>query len=623
MVQFSSMSRTLLRAMPFVFAVRAFFTHLGATADVANHANQHISYSSKLIGLMTNLRCLLVTKIKASIDPLIRAKKNVAVRVWRRETLLVRHEINLIGSSAAGAGLTALGRVADMVSSDVEPGLRRGSPTSVRSKLSRSGSIVFTSLVSLMSTNATSAPTDLDPTFATSGLYEYTTGTGLSSVNVSALQPDGASVHAGSCTTPATGSRPCIFRLTANGAFDNGFGTGAVGEPRSLSGMASVLSIAVDSQGRVVTVGDCANATGTVTAMCAQRRLSDGTLDSTFAGGTVALLEQAPSSYANSVLIDGSDRVLMAGKCEEKTWCVVRLTMSGVLDQTFANGTGIARRVWPGLIQTYSEINVLVANVDGSYIAAGRCNDTAGGIRACVASLNASGTAFSAFGSGTFWIGRENSRVAAAGFQASGKLVLIGSCNDASANDICLIRLTSSGLIDTSFGTAGYVRTLVATTSGARAGAIQEDGRIIVVGICSGQGCAVRYDINGALDRSFGLDGVYRPGGNVVQQFTTIHIDALGRLLFGGICFDLNAGSVLQCVQRSKGGPTDYARCSLDVDGDGVIASEVDRTLLLRSTMGFSEDRVTEGLSFPTHALRKNASEIRRFLITHCKLRLP
>jgi uncharacterized delta-60 repeat protein len=582
MVQFSSMPRTVLRATPFAFAARTFFTVRAATATSANSDVHLFFYTSHYVGRKLILRYLLTNAIMSLIAQFIRAIRRIAVgSMWCGESAVVQ-----------------------------------------RSRIVTIASIVFTSLVSLMSTDTVAAPTDLDPTFATNGLYEYTTGTGFSSVNVSALQPDGASVHAGSCTTPATGSRPCIFRLTANGAFDNGFGTGVVGEPRLLSGMASVFSIAVDSQGRVVTAGDCANAVGSITAMCAQRRLSDGTLDSTFAGGTVALLEQAPSSYATSLLIDRNDRVVMGGRCEEKVWCVARLTTGGELDTTFANGAGIARLTWPGLIQTYSEINVLVANVDGSYIAVGRCRDNVGGVRACVATINASGSVFSPFGSGTFWMGRESSRVVAVGFQATGKLVLMGSCNDASANDICLIRLTPGGSIDTSFGNAGYVRTLVGLSSGARAGAIQDDGRIIVVGICSGQGCAVRYDINGALDRSFGNNGVFRPGGNVVEVFTTIHIDALGRLLTGGMCFDLDAGSVLQCVQRIKGGPTDYARCSLDIDGDGVIASEVDLALLLRSTMGFSEDGLTESLSIASHASRKNASGIRRFLATHCNLRL-
>jgi uncharacterized delta-60 repeat protein len=582
MVHLSSMPRAVLRATPFAFAVRTFFTVRAATTAFASKDIYLCLYVPHYFGRKLTFYYLLRNSLRRLIANIIGAIRPMAVSpMWCGDSAVAPH-----------------------------------------SRIVTVASTVFTSFVSLMSTDATSAPTDLDASYATNGRYEYTIGTGLSSINATSLQPDGATVHVGSCTTSATGSRPCIFRLSSNGAFDNGFGTGAVGESRSLSGMASVFTIAVDSQGRVVTVGECSNAVGSITAMCAQRRLSDGTLDSTFAGGTVALLEQAPGSYATSMLIDSSDRVVMGGRCEEKVWCVARLTTGGELDTAFANGAGIARLTWPGLIQTSSEINVLVANVDGSYIAVGRCRDNAGGIRACVASINAGGSVFSPFGSGTFWMGRESSRVASAGFQASGKLVLVGSCNDASANDICLIRLIPGGSIDTSFGNAGYVRTLVGLSSGARAGAIQDDGRIVVVGRCSGKACAVRYDINGALDRSFGVDGVFQPGGNVVEGFTTIKIDALNRLVFGGMCFAPDPVGVRQCVQRTTGGPTDYARCSLDIDGDGVIASEVDLALLLRSTMGFSEDAVTEGLSFATHARRKDAPGIRRFLSTHCTLRL-
>jgi hypothetical protein len=171
------------------------------------------------------------------------------------------------------------------------------------------------------------------------------------------------------------------------------------------------------------------------------------------------------------------------------------------------------------------------------------------------------------------------------------------------------------------------VQTLVNTSSFARAGVIQEDGRIAVVGTCSGRACAVRYEIDGSIDKSFGDNGAFQPAGNlpsafITTEYVTLRLDASNRWVVAALCRQPIVDGFRMCVQRMKGGPTDYARCSLDIDGDGVVASEVDRTLLLRSLMGFSEDGITQGLGIASHASRRDAPAIRRFLITHCNLRL-
>jgi uncharacterized delta-60 repeat protein len=473
---------------------------------------------------------------------------------------------------------------------------------------------------------AFAAPTDLDSSYAADGRYEYATETRRSEIRASVMQSDGATVHVGVCPAPSFSARPCILRLSADGVFDQGFGVGTAGQARTLTDITSAHAVAVDSLGRIIVVGECTDVNSSMFAMCAQRRLANGLLDPSFGGGTVTLLA-APRSVAKTVLIESDDRVVIAGQCDQDRWCIARLTTTGLLDSSFASGSGISRQTWPGPSSANTQITALLHAADGRYIAVGGCRDSQPGLRACIGGFDQSGSFFLPVAVGVFRMPRESSRVVAAGWQANGKLVVVANCADASVAELCLMRLTPGAGVDTTFGDAGFVQTLIDTSSFARAAVIQEDGRIAVVGTCSGRACAVRYEIDGSLDRSFGDNGAFQPTGNspstfVTTEFSALQIDASTRWVVAALCYSPLYTDVRLCVQRMKGGPTDYARCSLDIDGDGVIASEVDLALLLRSTMGFSENGITEGVSIASHASRRDAPAIRRFLITHCNLRL-
>jgi uncharacterized delta-60 repeat protein len=126
----------------------------------------------------------------------------------------------------------------------------------------------------------------------------------------------------------------------------------------------------------------------------------------------------------------------------------------------------------------------------------------------------------------------------AVALQSDGKILVGGS--DGSAGVV--LRLTTNGTIDTSFGTAGIVTINFRVADNVVTGlAVQTDGEIVVAGTgIPGGGRVARFDADGQPDNSFGTDGETfifpgNPGplvilpsgeivvleGNVLQRFTS------------------------------------------------------------------------------------------------------
>ena len=98
--------------------------------------------------------------------------------------------------------------------------------------------------------------------------------------------------------------------------------------------------------------------------------------------------------------------------------------------------------------------------------------------------------------------------------QPDGKLVVVGSVSTYTTGDVfALARYNPDGSLDSGFGSGGLVATpfSVYTLGGARAVALQPDGKLVVAGtLYPGQrefGVA-RYDADGSLDTSFASGGL-------------------------------------------------------------------------------------------------------------------
>ena len=99
---------------------------------------------------------------------------------------------------------------------------------------------------------------------------------------------------------------------------------------------------------------------------------------------------------------------------------------------------------------------------------------------------------------------------------ANGTIVAAGSTDAEGRQRIALARFLSTGALDRSFGTSGFVRTAIGESVEATSAGAQPDGKIVVVGTarqrrsdgCGESPAVARYLPDGSLDPSFGDEGV-------------------------------------------------------------------------------------------------------------------
>lgn len=89
-----------------------------------------------------------------------------------------------------------------------------------------------------------------------------------------------------------------------------------------------------------------------------------------------------------------------------------------------------------------------------------------------------SGKVFTAIESG-------NDQALGAALQPDGKIVVVGYCSSSDDSDFCLVRYLPSGALHASFNGTGKAVTAIGVGSDkGRAIALQQDGKIVVVGEC-------------------------------------------------------------------------------------------------------------------------------------------
>lgn len=128
--------------------------------------------------------------------------------------------------------------------------------------------------------------------------------------------------------------------------------------------------------------------------------------------------------------------------------------------------------------------------------------------------------------------------------QPDGKLVLAGRLNVGFDNDVLVVRLTTSGTFDTTFGGGdGWVTTRIGSNATAYGVTLQSDGRIVVAGIGNDGGSVAflaRYTTAGVLDTTFGGDGIVTLPVGSDNEFTGVAIQPDGRIVAAGTIWSPN-----------------------------------------------------------------------------------
>jgi uncharacterized delta-60 repeat protein len=347
------------------------------------------------------------------------------------------------------------------------------------------------------------------------------------------------------------------------------------------------LAIGVQNDGKIVAAG-FAKVVGPRQLFAVARYRRGGRLDGTF--GRDGLVTSNVGHVANDIAIEPNGRIVAAGWADHGDFALIRLRRDGRPNSSFGeHGSVVTDICGPRCVD---EINTIALQHDGDIVAAGQ---SAG--RFAVAEYGRNGSLDRSFGRGgivTTDVGTtfEGARDVAA--QPDGKVVVAG----AAAGDFALARYTLNGRLDATFGNDGIVTTDIgrASDDSAEAVALRRDGKIVVAGgsLCAscnrGNFAVARYEVDGSLDRGFGVDGIVTTPFNQGNAHAYgVVLESHGKVLAAGA-----SGCHFGLTQYRRSGTLDPSfgvdgKVNADVGGCGVandVARQGKRKVVVTGSSG-------------------------------------
>ncbi|MBV9303783.1 MAG: hypothetical protein JOY62_09130 [Acidobacteriaceae bacterium] len=384
----------------------------------------------------------------------------------------------------------------------------------------------------VLAATATSAKANdgqLDPSFASNGIFLDNFNGSTGAASVVAVQSDGKIVAAGQLGQ-STQSRAVIIRLNKNGSLDNTFGSGGAVTVRLGDCAHEITGMAIQNGGKIVVSG---------LAEFGDPKLfrlnSNGTFDTSFGNsGFVDLGALRPGPF----VLQPDGKILLIGESFNPSSSLVpemqRFNNNGQLDKTFGSG-GSALLVFSG--------NAIALQPDGKILITSTGFSGAG----TLVRYNSNGTLDTTLG--TFG---QVAALAAPGLavQPNGGIVTEGTiATEASSNGnstgFGLMRFDASGAIDPTFGTHGAAFAAFPDLPAAAAGplVIQSNGDIVVAGSAATQGSTpggsfalARFLGTGQLDNTFGDEGIVTTnlGAGAVPSIAALAIQTDGKIVAAG-----------------------------------------------------------------------------------------
>jgi uncharacterized delta-60 repeat protein len=330
----------------------------------------------------------------------------------------------------------------------------------------------------------------------------------IMSTRAMVIQNDGKVIVGGSGSdfTNGLSNGFAMARYTTTGALDTSFdGDGLVFTPTNQTGLESMV---LQGDGKILAVG------GTYYGFQVVRYNTDGSLDTGF-GSSGIVTQNLPSrfeaAYHGGIVVQSTGKIVIAGRGD--TFTMVRFNANGTTDNSFGTN-GVINPMEPNIF-----IRSIQRQANNKIIAVGISNLGTQGF--AITQFNEDGTLDTGFGSSGVTITQlipadvttqgSYDYANSLAVQSDRKIVVAGSSN----SSFGLVRYNQDGTLDTSFGLNGRVRSSIGLSDDNNVSvAIQTDGKIVTGGysnLGSSNGGRVfalaRYDANGTLDTTFGANG--------------------------------------------------------------------------------------------------------------------
>lgn len=246
--------------------------------------------------------------------------------------------------------------------------------------------------------------------------------------------------------------------------------------------------------------------------------------------------------YSNDIAIQNDGKVIQSGDAYGIP-CMIRFDNNGVLDKTFGVD-GIIFATWSaGSNPAMGSVKI----VQDNKILLGTSIYKSPNTSFILARYDSSGSPDLTFGNTGHIItsfGKFSSHCNTIAIQADGQIIAAGEINNSEVvNDdynFALVRYSENGAIDSTFGSNGIVTTVIGShLSSPKSIAIQPDKKIIVAGevwddIFS-DFVIVRYNSDGSLDTGFGNGGIVHTRISETYDFArSVVIQPDGKILVAG-----------------------------------------------------------------------------------------
>ena len=387
---------------------------------------------------------------------------------------------------------------------------------------------------------AYATPGALDPAFGSGGLVTTDVGGNLNSAaDGVAVQPADGRIVVGGSTQLASG-RWCFFvaRYLTDGSSDQSFGSGGI-TITDLGSDAYASAMTLTADGHILVAGVSSS------MMTVEQYRADGSLDTSFGSGGVAQVAFPgfPMSEASALQTLSDGTILLTGSVSlgypsyAGSLAIARLTASGSLDTRF--GTG-------GLVTTSMSGTSLVSlgstvTPKGKIVLVGWSWPTADSTSTLIAQYLANGSVDRSFNRGKPKVvdlapGQGDSATSVT-ITSGGTILALSGVSTSSGSEVGLVSLQPNGAFTRAFGSGGIVVSDPTIRSDQpRALLLQSDGKILVAGSAQ-EPDVVRFTSSGALDPTFGSGGVavaYLPPGGY-GQFNGLAARPDGSVIAAGV----------------------------------------------------------------------------------------
>ncbi|MCY4440164.1 MAG: Ig-like domain-containing protein, partial [Deltaproteobacteria bacterium] len=362
----------------------------------------------------------------------------------------------------------------------------------------------------------------LDTTFSADGKVTTDFAGNDDEANAVAIQSDGKIVAAG-FANDGSDDNFALARYNADGSLDTTFSSDGKVTTDFGGNDDEVRAVAIQPDGKIVAAGFANDGSDNNFALA--RYNTNGSLDTTFSSdGKLTTDFDGKDDEAYAVAIQPDGRIVAAGYAtntnqtttntsdDHKDFALTRYNSDGSLDESFSNHTkdfGRNHGKVTSLINTNDQVIYAVAiQPDGKIVVAGRSwsginNDFA------VERYRPDGGRDISFGTpvGNIKRGRVTTDFSGTGdyahtiaLQSDGKIVVAGRSWSNGNHNFALVRYTTQGDLDSTFGGGGKVVTDINSDDLAHAVALQSDRKIVAAGYSSNNFALTRYMGDFALD---------------------------------------------------------------------------------------------------------------------------